>query len=219
MCPAYPADPERPLPPVGLWDEHPASRSRPIRPSMNPGMQVLEVGLQIQPVFPPRHTIDPRGRVRADRPKRLPQTIDSHVMKKRGEPHILVLPRHLAHTIQIASHTPSGAASRDVFRWPCFPRPVPFPSPPPPPPPQRACSAASQVVRDRLTSHGRSSRAYRHQRSPHDPARCRSITPRTIPDGHPSTPRATAGPPGSRAQRLPCVPRFSDRAGSHDDSR
>jgi len=36
---------------------------------------------------------------------------------------------------------------------------------------------------------------------------------------HLSTPRATAGPPGSRAWRSPCVPRFSDRAGSHDDSR
>jgi hypothetical protein len=29
----------------------------------------------------------------------------------------------------------------------------------------------------------------------------------------------THGPPGSRAWRSPCVPRFSDRAGSHDDSR
>jgi hypothetical protein len=64
-------------------------------------MQTPKISLEILPVVPPRHPIDPRGRVRADRPIRLPQTIDSHVMKKRGEPHILVLTRHLAHTIQI----------------------------------------------------------------------------------------------------------------------
>jgi hypothetical protein len=64
-------------------------------------MQIPKVLLEILPVVPPRDPIDPRGRVRADRPIRLPQTIDTHVMQKRGEPHILVLTRRLAHTIQI----------------------------------------------------------------------------------------------------------------------
>jgi hypothetical protein len=68
---------------------------------MNPGVQIKKVRFEICPVVPPRHPIDPRGRVRADRPIRLPQTIYGHVVKKRGEPHILVLTRHLAHTIQI----------------------------------------------------------------------------------------------------------------------
>ena len=53
-----------------------------------------------------------------------------------------------------------GSASGARYARPRFPRPAPFP-PPPPPPPQRACSAASQVLRGCPTSHGRSSRAYR----------------------------------------------------------
>ncbi len=95
------SDPERPKPPVRFRDEHPPSRLRPIRPSMNPGMQIAKVRFEISPVVPPRHPVDPRSSARADRPVRLPQTVDGHVMKKRGEPHILVLTRHLAHTIQI----------------------------------------------------------------------------------------------------------------------
>jgi len=69
---------------------------------MNPGVQIPKIFLQIQPVIPPRDPIDPRGGVRTNRPVRLPQTIDAHVMKERGEPHIPVLPRHQAHTLQIA---------------------------------------------------------------------------------------------------------------------
>jgi hypothetical protein len=68
---------------------------------MDPGVQIPKVLLEILPVVPPRDPIDPRGGGRADRPVRLPQTIDADVMKERGEPHIPVLPRHLAHTIQI----------------------------------------------------------------------------------------------------------------------
>ena len=49
---------------------------------------------------------------------------------------------------------------RDVFHWPRSPRAAPFPPPPPRPAP-RACSAASPVIRDCLTSRDRSSRDYR----------------------------------------------------------
>jgi hypothetical protein len=95
-------DTERPQPPVRLRYEHPARRHRPVSAPLNPSMQILEVGPQIQPVVPPRHAIHSRGGARADRPIRLPQTIDADVMKERGEPHIPVLARHTAHTIQIA---------------------------------------------------------------------------------------------------------------------
>ena len=108
-------DPERPQPPVRLRYEHPARRPRSIRTPMNPGVQIPKVFLQIQPVVPPRDPIDPRGRVRTNRPVRLPQTIDAHVMKERGEPHIPVLPRHLAHTLQITGHALSGTASGTRF--------------------------------------------------------------------------------------------------------
>jgi hypothetical protein len=94
-------DPERPQPPIGLRYEHPPNRTRPVRTPMNPSVQIQKVRLQIQPVIPPRDPIDPRGRVRADRPIRAPQTVHGHVMQERGEPHIPVLPRRLAHTIQI----------------------------------------------------------------------------------------------------------------------
>ena len=68
---------------------------------MNPGMQIPKVLLEIQPVLTPRHAIDPRSGLRADREVRRPQTIDINVMQERGEPHILVLPRHPAHAIQL----------------------------------------------------------------------------------------------------------------------
>jgi hypothetical protein len=74
-------------------------------------MKIPKVLLEIFSVIPPRNPIDPRGHVRADRPIRLPQTLDADVMKERGEPHIPVLPRRLAHTIQITGHAQSGTAS------------------------------------------------------------------------------------------------------------
>src|SRR5439155_10880971 len=55
---------------------------------------------------------------------------------------------------------PARLRVRGVFPWPCFPRAGPFP-PPPPPPVARDCSAASLVVRARLTSRARASRDYR----------------------------------------------------------
>jgi len=68
---------------------------------MDTGTQITKIRLEICPIVPPRHAIHSRGSARTDRPIRLPQTIDSHVVKKRGEPHILISARQLAHTIQI----------------------------------------------------------------------------------------------------------------------
>ena len=82
---------------------------------MDPGVQIPKVRFEIQSVVPPRNPVDPRSGVRTDRPIRLPQTIDRHVMKERSEPHIPVLPRHLAHTIQITGHALSGTASGACF--------------------------------------------------------------------------------------------------------
>jgi hypothetical protein len=100
MCPAYPADTERPQPPIGLRDEHSPRRLRPVAPAMNPSVQTPKVLLEIQPIVTPRHAIHPRSCLRANRPIRRPETIDIDVMQKRGEPHILVLARHLAHAVQ-----------------------------------------------------------------------------------------------------------------------
>ena len=73
---------------------------RPVAPAMNPSVQSPKVHLEIQPVFKPRHPVDTRSGLRTDRPIRRPQTIDVNVTQERGEPHILVLPRHSAHAIQ-----------------------------------------------------------------------------------------------------------------------
>jgi hypothetical protein len=68
---------------------------------MDPGVEIAKVRFEIQPVVPPRDPVDARCGTRADRPIRLPQPVDRHVMKERGEPHIPVLSRHSAHTLQI----------------------------------------------------------------------------------------------------------------------
>ena len=70
-----------------------------------------------------------------------------------------------AKTFQLRVHAPahlarlSGTGSGARFAGPCSPWPGPFP-PPPPQPVARRCSAASQVLRARPTSRGRSSSAY-----------------------------------------------------------
>jgi hypothetical protein len=68
---------------------------------MDPNVKIAKVRFEIQPVVPPRHPVDARRGVRADRPIRLPQPLDRHMVKERGQPHIPVLSRHLAHTLQI----------------------------------------------------------------------------------------------------------------------
>ncbi len=69
---------------------------------MHTRVQILEVFLQILPVFVPRNAVHPRRGPRANRPIRRPKTINVNVMQERGEPHILVLARHTAHAIQPA---------------------------------------------------------------------------------------------------------------------
>jgi len=64
-------------------------------------MQIPQVLLEIQPIVLPRHPVNTWSRARTDRPVRGLQTLDGHVVQKRREPHVPVLPRHLAHTIQI----------------------------------------------------------------------------------------------------------------------
>jgi hypothetical protein len=64
-------------------------------------MEIHEVVLKPQPVVMPRHAIHPRRGLRPKREVRRPQAIDSDVVQKRGEPHIPVLPRHLAHAAKL----------------------------------------------------------------------------------------------------------------------
>jgi hypothetical protein len=93
-------DPERPQPPVGLRDVHPARRLGPVGAPLNPCVQIPEVALQVLPVGLPRLAIDPGSRLRAQRPIRAAETIDIDVMQKRGELRVPVLRGNLPHTLQ-----------------------------------------------------------------------------------------------------------------------
>ena len=113
MCPAYPADPERPQPPVRLRYVHPPRRPRPVRAPVNPGMEIPEVVLEIHPVVLPRDPVHPRSGLRPKREVRRPQAIDIDVVQERGEPRFLVRCCHSAHTTKLTERalpdTESGA--------------------------------------------------------------------------------------------------------------
>ena len=66
-------DPERSLPPVGLRDEHPPRRPRPVAPAMNPSMQIPKVLFEVLPVVLPRHAVYPRRGLGLKRPIRRPR--------------------------------------------------------------------------------------------------------------------------------------------------
>jgi hypothetical protein len=115
MCPAYPADTERPQPPVPFRDVRPPDRLRPVAPAMHASVQVLEVALKILPVVVPRHAIHPRRGLRPKREVRRPQTVDIDVVQERREPCFLVLLCDLAHAIQRTWRALSGSASGARF--------------------------------------------------------------------------------------------------------
>jgi hypothetical protein len=121
----------------------------------------------------------PDGRRRRD--AAAPKTVPPHPPSPDGA-------RDPAHLTR-----PARLCVRHAFCWPRSPRPAPFP-PPPPPPASRCCSATSQVLRSRLTSHDRSSRA------------CRLSVPRAT--------RPAINPPGDHGTSLfsrpeiPCMPKL-----------
>ena len=115
MCPAYPADPERPQPPVRLRDEHSPRRPRPVAPAMDPSVEVPKVRFEVLPVLRPRHAIDTRRGLRANRPVRRSEPVDVDMVQERREPRVLVLPRHSAHTVQITERAGSGTGSGARF--------------------------------------------------------------------------------------------------------
>ena len=115
MCPAYPADPERPQPPVRLRYEHPPRRPCPVRASVNTGMQIPKVLLELHALVLPRHAIHSRRGLRLKRQVRRPQTIDIDVVQKRGEPRIPVRSCHSAHTIQVTERALPGSGSGARF--------------------------------------------------------------------------------------------------------
>jgi hypothetical protein len=95
-------DSERSQPPVGFRYVRPASRHCPVGAPHHPVVEIFEVILELHPVVMPPHPVHSRRGARADRPVGLPQAVDGEMVQKRGETHIPVRSRQLAHTIQFA---------------------------------------------------------------------------------------------------------------------
>ena len=115
MCPAYPADTERPQPPIGFRDVHPPRRPRPVRTPVNPSMEICEVVLQLQPVIRPRDPVHPGRSLGLQHPIRRPQTIDINVVQERGEPRFPVHCCHSAHTTKLTQRALPGTESGARF--------------------------------------------------------------------------------------------------------
>src|SRR2546425_4456773 len=92
---------ERPQPPVGLRDECSPDRLRPVRPSLEPSREILEIRFQALAVVPPRLAVDPRRRVSLQRVVRGAQVLDVvHVMQERREPLLPVPFGCLTHSVE-----------------------------------------------------------------------------------------------------------------------
>ena len=115
MCPAYPADPERPLPPIRLRYVHPPRGSCPVRAPVNPSVKISKVLLELQPVVRPRDAVHPRRGLRPKREVRHPETLDVNVVQERGEPRFLVRCCHSAHTTKLAWRALPGTESGARF--------------------------------------------------------------------------------------------------------
>ena len=76
------------------------NRQRPIRPAMDPVMQVQKVDLQTRLVVLPRHAVHPGRGTALERQERIPQQIDRDVVQQRGELVLLPLPCSLPYTVQ-----------------------------------------------------------------------------------------------------------------------
>jgi hypothetical protein len=108
-------DPQRTQPAVRLRDIRPPRRHRPIAPTMDPGVQIPEVVLQVPPIVLPRQVIDPGRGPRVQRPIGLPETIDIDVVQERGEPCLPIRPRLAAHATKRTWRALPGSVSGTRF--------------------------------------------------------------------------------------------------------
>src|SRR5690606_20243767 len=107
---------ERPLPPVGLGDEHPANWLRPIRPSLQSIGQVSEVFLQPLAVVPPRLPIHARRGFPLQREVRRSQCFQVvDVMQERRELRFPILSCCLTYSLERTLHAGSALSPRRVL--------------------------------------------------------------------------------------------------------
>ena len=92
---------ERPLPPISLWDVHPANRLRPVRSSLQPAREVLEISLQSLAIVLPRLPVRTRRSFPLEFEVGRPECLKVvHVVQKRREPQLPVLFRCLTYPLQ-----------------------------------------------------------------------------------------------------------------------
>jgi hypothetical protein len=93
-------DREWTLPTVRLWDVDPPRRQRPVRPPMDPCVQILELALEVCLVVLPGQTVHTRRSILLDLEERLPEQVDADMVEERGEPFLLPLPCCLPYALQ-----------------------------------------------------------------------------------------------------------------------
>ena len=171
---------------------------------MNPGVQIPKVRLEVLPVLRPRHAVDPRRGLRADRPIRRPQAIDVTWCRSAVNRASLSF-RATRRTRSRSLGALSPALCPGRVSPAAFPLADPLPSTVSAAPPWALFDSFAGTT-DRLTSHDRASRDYGLS------------LPRTTRP----TITARAGDRGtSRFSRMeiPRMHRFSDPARSADGSR
>jgi hypothetical protein len=119
-------------------------------------MEVLEIPPEVRLVVLPCYPVDTGGGFAFERVERRPERVDVDMVEKRGEPPLLPLPCGLPYAVQRLGSRAPGSGSGACFADPRSPWPLPL-APPPPLPVTRLCSAASQLLRQSLTSPDRAS--------------------------------------------------------------
>jgi hypothetical protein len=76
----------------------------PIRPPLDPRVQILELGLKVCLVVPPRQPVHAGCRVSLEREKRQPEQVDADMVEERGEPFLLPLLSDLPYAAQRWGH-------------------------------------------------------------------------------------------------------------------
>src|SRR2546425_6107202 len=98
-------DPDRSLPPVGLWDVHPPGWLRSICAPMHPAVQISQSLCQSGFILPPGHSIHSRRRFSFQSVEAVAQQCLRQMMEQRGELFFLPLPCCLTHAGQTLGHS------------------------------------------------------------------------------------------------------------------
>lgn len=98
------SDPQGPLTPIRLRDEHATRGLCAVRSSVHSFVKILELLLHLPGVVLPRLAVDPRRRIPTQSQKCSPEAFERHVMEKRREPRAPVSLCDLSYAVQRTGH-------------------------------------------------------------------------------------------------------------------